>query len=345
MKLYAIVIETHSGFGTPLKGDTLFGQFCWEVAMDPRLIGRSLDECLESYKEKPFVVFSSAFPRIPDDSGTLVVALRRPAFPVKLNSLKLPGNRCERFLKLKEEKKKRYFVCECKGVPIDFSSLEFLTETQLMERVKQGSSDDRRSLSGEEVRFEYLSQQPHNTINRLSGTTGAPPFAPYSLEVRYYPEGSQLVVLALIDDTVLDIRSLIKGINRIGCFGFGKDASTGKGKFRVVEDIELPFFDTSNADGCYTLSPCVPDTDDFKKFYFTPFIRFGRHGNLFARANNPFKNPVIMADEAAVFIPAKKSVFDTPFIGRAVNGVSKVEPRTVVQGYSIYLPINMENTK
>ena len=36
MKLYAIVIETHSGFGTPLKGDTLFGQFCWEVAMDPR---------------------------------------------------------------------------------------------------------------------------------------------------------------------------------------------------------------------------------------------------------------------------------------------------------------------
>ena len=50
-----------------------------------------------------------------------------------------------------------------------------------------------------------------------------------------------------------------------------------------------------------------------------------------------------MADEGAVFIPNDKGVFDKPYIGRAVTGVSKAEPSSVVQGYAPYLPLKLEH--
>jgi CRISPR-associated protein Csm4 len=76
--------------------------------------------------------------------------------------------------------------------------------------------------------------------------------------------------------------------------------------------------------------------------FFTPFTRFGRHGDVLAKSSNPFKNPVIMADEGGIFIPKSHESFTKPYIGRAVMNISKAEPRTVMQGYSLYLPVNVE---
>lgn len=42
MKLLEITIKPEAGFGAPLKGDTLFSQFCWQGAYDRSLLdGRS----------------------------------------------------------------------------------------------------------------------------------------------------------------------------------------------------------------------------------------------------------------------------------------------------------------
>jgi len=50
-----------------------------------------------------------------------------------------------------------------------------------------------------------------------------------------------------------------------------------------------------------------------------------------------------MADEGAVLIPENMdNVLKLPYVGTAINGISKAEPRTVTQGYSLYIPIHVE---
>jgi CRISPR-associated protein Csm4 len=98
--------------------------------------------------------------------------------------------------------------------------------------------------------------------------------------------------------------------------------------------------DAPNA--CYTLAPCVPENDTHSDIFFMPFTRYGKHGDILAKSGNPFKNPVIMADEGAVLIPKSKEVFAKPYIGQAVLNLSKAEPKTVMQGYSLYIPVRVE---
>lgn len=59
MKLFKSTILPISNFGTPLRGDTLFGQICWAVRF---LYGNSrLSKLLSNYDTKPFLIASDAF--------------------------------------------------------------------------------------------------------------------------------------------------------------------------------------------------------------------------------------------------------------------------------------------
>jgi len=75
--------------------------------------------------------------------------------------------------------------------------------------------------------------------------------------------------------------------------------------------------------------------------FFAPFTRFGRHGTQLLHKGKPFKNPVVMADEGAVFLPKPGDIPKTPYIGQAVTGISKAMPEAVAQGYSLVLPLNI----
>ena len=81
MKLYEITIQPISGFGTPLKGDTIFGHFCWQARYNPTLLAGGLQKQIDRYAERPFAVFSSAMPKIEADNTH---ALRRPALPMPI---------------------------------------------------------------------------------------------------------------------------------------------------------------------------------------------------------------------------------------------------------------------
>ncbi len=147
-----------------------------------------------------------------------------------------------------------------------------------------------------------------------------------------------------IDEAVINIEQAKKGLERIGEFGFGKDASTGLGRFELAEDdeIDLSSMGSNSPNACYTLSPSVPEKDTFENMFFTLFTRYGRHGDVLAKSANPFKNPVVMADEGAILKPKTETVFDKPYIGIAVTNLSKAEPNTVTQGYSLYIPVRVE---
>jgi len=173
----------------------------------------------------------------------------------------------------------------------------------------------------------------------MTGTTGEGQFTPYSKENTYYIPGTILAIFGLVDEDATDIERTVKGLERIGSWGFGRDASIGMGRFAVVGKEELVL--NTDSPAFYSLAPSVPDMELIEKVYLNTFTRFGKHGDNLACSKNPFKNPVIMADEASVFIPKDKRL-EKPYMGSAVSGVSKAMPETVVQGYTPYLPIKLE---
>lgn len=304
LKTYIVKIKPLTGFGSLIKGDSLFGHLCWQAVYDPHLFGKPLKELLKDYDENPFIIVSSAFPVIDKK-----IYLKRPSLPL----FKLFKVREEEFVqKRKELKSRNYFALEIPLKPLD-------------------------EINYEKINFIAEDAQTRCTIDRISGTTGDAPFTPYTVDKIYFT--CELAIFAGIREDIT-VDSLKEALSRVGKYGYGKDATVGYGKFEVLEAKEIQLYAGSlNCNALYTLSPSVPKKEEVKDIYFTPFIRFGRHGSLFAKSKNPFKNPVIFADEAAVIIPSQYN--QTPYIGMSVKNLSKAVPETVTQGYSLVLPVEV----
>ncbi len=331
MKFYEITIRPLSAFGTSLKGDTIFGHFCWQAAYESSLVDGGIEKALAQYGEKPFAVFSSAYPKFEREAARYL--LKRPDLPLSWLFPASEESREQHYENMKKRKKEKWMLLDS-TLKIEINNIRFLSDKDLLNESKRIAGQ----APGEHLLAEFL--RPHNTINRLTGTTGTGEFAPYSILSHYYLPETELALFVLVDEEMTTIDAIIHGLDRIGQFGFGKDASTGMGRFRIMDKNELALPDGKGANAFYTLSPCVPE--HFEQIYFTPFIRFGKHGDRLAGGGNPFKNPVIMADEGAVILPGKGTSFDKPYVGRAVRNVSKVQPEAVVQGYTPYLPVKME---
>jgi len=342
VKFYEILLKLTAGLGTPIKGDTLFGHFCWQAAHDPNLLEGGLARWVPAYIERPFAVFSSAFPCF-INNGRKQYALKKPNLPLDLYVLDLPEDKIERIKKQKEYKKKKWILTDTVS-RLDLSSVTVSGGKELAQLALEELSNGTKRLlqkAGQDQYFHSVNQ-PHNTINRLTQTTGPAPFAPYVQEVSWFYPEAILVVFVMIDEKATDIERVKQGLARIGKWGYGRDASIGMGKFEITSWEELPLPELPDANAAYTLGPAVPEKDTFKQIYFTPFVRFGKHGDRLAGARNPFKNPVLMADEGAVFIPENRNFFKKPYLGQAIMGIPKTMPKTITQGYSIYLPLKME---
>lgn len=341
MKTYEITIKPLSGFGTPLKGDTLFGQVCWQAAYDASLFGMTIDELLADYAESPFLVVSTAFPKVGRS-----YALRRPSLP--LDSLfDFEGLDKRKMIETRKLLKARKWMLAESGRPLrSLRSAElYKNDKELFDMVAASvPADLQRDISRKGGKaFVADFSQPHNTINRLTGTTGEGGFAPFAVEQQVYMQQAELALFVGVSEKIA-FDGVVKALRRIGDFGFGKDASTGLGKFEVcgTTEIDLKALGSENPNALYTLAPCVPERNRYPQMFYTPFTRFGRHGDVLAKSRNPFKNPVIMADEGAVFSAASSDIFQKACVGTAVTGISLSEPRSVAQGYSLYIPVRVE---
>ncbi len=332
MKIYELTLKPISAFGTPLKGDTIFGQFCWEYAEFYKNNGKSLEQILLTYNESPFVIFSSAIPKYLLNSKYIylfkVPTVPRLFLPQEVQKYKKQDNV---FMIIEEGSN----ISNLKNITIQTISLFELQNTSYPKLDKSIANKIILNLA-----------QSHNTINRLEGKTTKERFAPYSVDQIAYNPLIELAIFAYINEDVINIETVKEIFIKIGLTGFGKDASTGLGRFQFIsaKEIDLKKMGCSNPNACYTLSPCLPEknTFDYTHSYFTPFIRFGRHGNKLAKSSNPFKNPIIMMDEGAVLKLKDNSILNKPYIGTPIHDVSKIEPKTVVQGYSLYIPVRLE---
>ncbi len=311
MRTFRATVVPLSAFGTPLKGDTFFGQLCWAVRN--RLGEARLEELLKGYTAgQPFVVVSDAFP-----SGYLP----RPALPGHYFEELPDENR-------KAVKKRVWMQLDKVATPL----AQWLVHCVASNAIAGGSVSER--------------PQPHNTIDRATGTTGEGAFAPYAMSQLWYGSKvaprrefveAKLDLYVVLDEARLSADELKTLIGDIGALGYGRDASIGLGKYRLdgFEAFELPSQDRANA--WLTLAPCAPQglEWDAERCFYNVFTRFGRHGDIGVHTGKPFKTPVLLAQTGAVLAP--RVYQPATFTGRGLGGdgaLSKAIPKTVHQGYA-----------
>ena len=297
MKLYRFTLYPKSAMGTPLVGDTLFGQLCWAVRN--RFGEARLTVLLEGYGEqRPFMVVSDAFPQ--------------GFFPLPT----LPSSFWDTQTKMdrKSLKKAQWVNIE----DAEKSAVKFWQESALQANFK----------------FEKESQdQFHNTIDRQMNTTGEGQFAPYTTELTWFGTAQKFDLYIVLDEVRFSLEELQQVLNDVGSFGFGRDASIGLGKFQCINPQAVNFLQ-QNANCYLTLANCAPQNLGLNKeyCYYQITTRFGRHGDIQALSSNPFKKPIILAKPAAIFTPEKYE--PRLFLGNGLSSISDAQPNAVHQGYA-----------
>ncbi len=309
MNSFRLTLHPRSAFGTPLAGDTLFGQLCWALR---HLLGNTrLNTLLDGYTNgQPFAVISDALPK-----GFLPLPSLPSSFWAK--------NEVDR----KILKKKRWLPLENIESPLeDWQSLAY-SDNEAVEAV-----------TGVFAALNTEQAQPHNSINRQTGTTGEGQFAPYSQAQIWFHPAMHLDLYIALDESRLSLAELESALAYIGQTGFGRDASIGLGKFNLVGSAQAKPF-SSNTDNkpnaWLTLGPCAPQGQAFcpQRSYYQPLTRFGRHGDVAVQSGIPFKRPILLARGGSVFWPEKLDGA-LHFIGQGLTGVSEAMPETVHQGYA-----------
>lgn len=316
MNAYHCNIQICSAFATPLVGDTLFGHLCWAVRQ--RHGERLLETLLEGYTNgHPFAVIGSPFPK---------GYLPRPTVPQYLLSRNVAAD-----INLRKKQK------NLRWMPVSETS------KSLDQWLDDGLCNDNDLLTtlgfDPKIALESHDLHQHNSLNRLTNTTGkGEGFAPYTqTRIWYHPEMVWQITI-ILDETRLSVEACKQLLTDIGLTGYGRDASSGLGKFDVIS-FDLAPTSTVLSHDYLALAPIALSSLQFEtegSFYQTK-VRFGRHGNIGVHQGNPFKKPVLLADAGALL----RATTSEPllFAGYGLTGVSEIIPNTVHQGYAPLYPV------
>lgn len=323
MQAYTFTLKPLSAFATELKGDTLFGQLCW--ALHNRFGKARLEDVLQGYTTgQPFAVVSDAFPQghVP-----------KPTVPNWFFADADPEQR-------KELKKKVWMPLEQLNLP--------LPEWQQVCKSPAELFSETEAEGKPEKKWKMDDIQPHNTIDRMTGTTGTGEFAPYGMTRHWFKQDVLLDCHIVLDTEELSLDELKDCLQDIGLFGFGKDATIGAGKFELVGDaITMSRPELPAADVCMTLAPCAPQGLKFtaSRSFYQPFTRFGKHGDVAVhQQGKPFKNPVLLAQTGAIIGVEPAALFIGQGLGGDRQKLSNAIEATVHQGYAPVLPVCLSAT-
>ncbi|MEF8761038.1 MAG: hypothetical protein V5B36_15355 [Candidatus Accumulibacter sp. UW25] len=207
-RLHRATLALHTPLGTPLAGDTLFGQLCWALreAAGER---RTWPPPRRLHQGQPWLVVSDGLPAGHLPRPTLAAALRRVQ--------RRPG--------------------AAQGCPEEaLATRSDRTGTLLADA--SGSAVDDRAYGGKAPQHAV---QTHNTLNRLSGTTGEGVF-------RTLQRGADLPRRRTAHRPLPGARQRARGADEVadllaavGSTGFGRDARVGLGKFTVDGLEPCPF--------------------------------------------------------------------------------------------------------
>ncbi len=314
MRWMRFTIRPLTAFGSQIRGDTLFGQLCW--AARERFGPERLEAWLDGYTEgRPFLVVSDGFP-----AGHLP----RPQVPLARIGIKVEPERRKAF-------KRRAFIPQAWVADAPDLAATF------------------RRMAGDDGSAEKPWKEAvhlHNSISRITATTGGD-FAPYGLK-EWVAKTDRFDIHAVFDETRFGEDDLARLFEDVGRIGYGRDASTGLGKFQIIDQAGERPAGQAGGGSWLTLAPCAPQGGAWRvrDCFYQPFTRFGRHGSIAAVGPNPFKRPILLADTGAVLTPRD---FDEAqlFAGRGLGGTAspisldEAFAATVHQGYAPVVPVRL----
>jgi CRISPR-associated protein Csm4 len=322
---YRAVLRPQTAFISPLVGDMLFGQLCATLAQQRG--SDALSALLTGYTTgTPFAVISDAFP-----SGYLP----KPRLPIEIVKQALGSQATEQDPTQRKAAKKQAWIPLASlptlhTQPASLASL-WLAAVELPDKQKSKSTPE-----------------THNSINRHTNTTGEGGFAPYSVSATWM--SGELEVYCVLDTERFKAEELNAALTAIGQWGFGKDATVGKGKFTVasVDTWDTPKPHTASPlHHWWTLAACAPQGLGFDPVhsYYVPVTRYPRHSGQTLHTS-PYKAPLLMADTAAVFASTERE--HRHFIGQGLGGdsspdasISRAMPATVHQGYAPVIALSI----
>jgi len=292
---YNVFFKPESPLITPLQSDTIFGHVAWAI----RYLWRetTLTEFLDAFqdgKDAPLLI-SDGFPagQLPKP---ILKALPQRIISKHLHEIaetKQVDFELTQQTQIMKALKKKAFI----GVDTFKKIQQDCTPDNLL-KVSASELDWDKLLSGGSSNrgFSESSITMHNTVNRIHGkvTEGL-----YQQTEYFYQDDFQFEVY--LKTNYFDLTQLIQIFEMIASSGFGRDKSTGKGKFSIKIEKYNRLPDVPDANAFITLSHYVPDPSAPTKGWYRLMTKYGRLGGDYASSPIPFKKPLLMMKPGSVF--------------------------------------------
>jgi CRISPR-associated protein Csm4 len=280
---YRIRFRLASPLATPLHSGTLFGNLCWAWRY---LHGEaSLGKWLCSLPEDPFLI-SDGFP-----AGMLPRPLLKPA-----------RRRVHTLGEIETHKKLRKRKLIPREVFLQLRTA--MSEEALHEKLRELEESERQQRSRltphelEQLGREEWVRMPHNRIHRITGRTpdeGGLFFTEelWTTGLRQYRD--VYVQTSLPQDRLEEL------FRQVARWGYGKDATWGRGRFDGVE-----FFreDGGLFDGKGTRAMSLSHgslTANMVRPRYQLETHYGRLGGVYASSSSPFKFPLLLLKPGSTF--------------------------------------------
>ncbi|MBQ7617522.1 MAG: hypothetical protein IJS50_01480 [Desulfovibrio sp.] len=295
MSLKRYTIRPLSPWGTRLRSDTLAGLLLCRIAEQKGDV--ACKQAIEAFKagEPPFVVSSV----LPKDKVPMpkLPAIPRARFQELVNSEKirdLNDNILNLFEALNAQKKFRKQSYLPLKEWISFAK-ELSTEalfTSFCKKCELKDKEGPQPKKPKEQPWEKQLVEPHVTIDRRAQT--AQQGGLFFNHLTTFQPNFYFQVYARTEQPY----ELLELLKAIGDQGFGKDASTGKGRFSAELDEA---FDAKSVEieGESSLLCSVLGAEDMSglRGWYAVGAKRGKAGPMHA---NPFKNPMVLVEEGAI---------------------------------------------
>ena len=280
---------------TPFTSGGIFGQYCWSLRWAEG--EAALKRLLADFEEAP-LVFSDAFP-----AGTVPVPMLaaesrvRPELLAEADAAKRRSRR---------------------------AFLPF--EGFLAHRDKLNRAGLEAAFAAGPERSQNLTEHrtAHNRIDRLTNTTPASGGLYFTDELWPEVAGMEFDIYARGAEAP---ERLLKCFAEMGAHGFGKDASTGRGRFEVTGMEPVSGMDTAGnrwvswSRGCCGPGMTLPR--------YRLYTHYGKLGGVGMQAGNPFKFPLTLWKPGGTFASEGDMVGGNVTFGRLLRNVHAERPEVV----------------
>ena len=300
MSLFRATLKLESALGTPLAGPTLFGQLCW---IKHEMKGEAELETWLSNEDNLWKI-SDGFPH-----GYLPKPLVHPDFSRQKN------------LETKDLKTRKKCIYVRRNVWLDH----------------RDNWDEYTLVIENFIKEPVLSHRlAHNTIDRHGrGTVEEGGLFFLDEDWRFAKQGFNKIDI-YIEASQKDKDEIWELLTLLGNYGFGRDASTGRGRWQVediVEDMELA---SGTGQRLMSLSRGVLTPETMHNALWQIVPHFGRTGpQLSLTGISAFKRPVLLTRPGTSFSKGKSGAF-----GKILKNIHPDRKEIVLNGLHIAIPFS-----